>query len=80
MSLSETQSRGVHLDAIRRAAAFASCAGFALLLVWPWTTNSRTTFADVRTIAARASDIANAPAGLSRPWLPVALTIRPIGE
>ena len=80
MQLSETHVPGDHLDAIRRGAAFAICAGFALLSVWSWTANSRTAFSDVHSIAARASGIVNAPASLSRSWLPVSLAIQPIDE
>ena len=80
MQLSETHVRGDHLDAVRRGAAFAICAGFALLFVWSWTANSPTSFVDMHAIAARASGVVNAPAGLSRSWLPVSLAIQPIGE
>ena len=80
MQLSETHARGDHLDAVRRGAAFAICAGFALMFVWSWTANPTTTFADMHSIAARASGVVNAPASLSRSWLPVSLAIQPIGE
>lgn len=80
MQLSEPPSPGDHLDAVRRGVAFAICAGFALLFIWSWAANSRTTFANMHSIAARASGIVNAPAGLSRSWLPVSLAIQPIDE
>ena len=65
-----------HLDAVRRGAAFAICMALALVFVWPWTSSpSFSSFLErIHTASHRAAEIANAPATISRPWLPLTLT------
>lgn len=80
MHFSGIRRPGDHLDGMRRGGAFVACVGAVLLFVWSWTAHSPTASSDIRSVVARAADIANAPSTISRPWLPVALAIQPVRE